>query len=113
MRIIGIRCSNRVSNDSNIDELNEHFAKINTFDFSANIYSDMQIVRIENPLSFHFVDCFEAQTGFSSIKSNAVCADDVTPIFLKFVLSKLLTFLHTLSALVLHSRYVESESRSR
>lgn len=37
---IGIGCSKRVSNDIKIYELNEHFAKINTVKFSANIYSD-------------------------------------------------------------------------
>ena len=70
-----------------VNGLNDKFVNINVPTPHSNIYNDLCFVPLENPFSFRYVNQLEVLE--SSMKSDAVGSDDLDPLFLKALSSKL------------------------
>ncbi|XP_075151092.1 uncharacterized protein LOC142225202 [Haematobia irritans] len=93
IRNIGIgNKKTNVSNEIDVNKLNETFSTINTAEPLRNMYSEIDFVQPENTFSFRCVDKNEVLKSFYSIKSNATGVDELSPKFLKIVLPQLLPF---------------------
>lgn len=106
IREIGIGTKQSTAENIDINKLNENFIKLNSSVNNSNIYSCVHTAPIENDFSFRCVDNNEVMESIFAIKSNAIGTDELCPIFIKFVLPKLLTYItYLLNSIITQSTF--------
>lgn len=93
IRDIGIGTMQCNTTNVNLNQLNELFTKVGNSSTSNDFYSCLQTVPIEHDFSFQCVNSTDVMKSITSIKSNAVGTDDVSPIFIKLLMPQLLPYI--------------------
>ena len=96
IREMGVCNKNTVNNLSaiNPNDLNEKFLKIPTSVINTDYYENYTSpFCISNMFNFVFVTEFDIVKHFHKIKSNAIGLDNIHPVFLKYMLPKLLPYI--------------------